>query len=239
MNKKEELKNKRVAWNKGLTKYTDERVAMYGKNGSKTKKGKPSWNKGLTKEMDSRLNYERPTAFKKGQKAYNKGIPLSEDQKRKLSESLKGRDSWKKGLTKETDERVKKQAEKLIGIPKPRTEEQNRKLSATLQGITIDEWEGYSSNERQKEWNSKEWQELRKKIFERDNYTCQECGDHNYKGRGKSVRLEVHHIKEWCNYPELRLDENNLILLCAECHNKTKGGIATKLIINEESICQV
>lgn len=205
MNKKEEPKKKRVAWNKGLTK-----------------------------EIDSRLNYNRPTTFKKGQEAYNKGVPLSEEQKKKLSESLKGKDAWNKG--KQLSEEHK---EKLRGIPKPRTEEQNRKLSATRQGISLDEWEGYSSTERQKEWNSKEWQELRKKIFERDNYTCQECGDYNYKGRGKSVRLEVHHIKEWCNYPELRMDENNLILLCAECHNKTKGGIATKLIINEESICQV
>lgn len=207
-------------------------------NSGQFKKTETPWNKGLTKEEDERVNYKRPTAFKKGHKAYNKGIPLSEEQKRKLSESLKGRDSWNKGLTKETDERVKKQADKLKGILKPRTEEQNRKLSATIQGITLDEWEGYSSNERQKEWNSKEWQDLRKKIMERDDYTCQECGDHNYKGRGKSIRLEVHHIKEWCNYPDLRMDENNLVLLCVDCHNKTRKGLATKLITNEDLICQ-
>lgn len=31
-----------------------------------SKKGKPSWNKGLTKETDKRVEYYRPTTFKKG-----------------------------------------------------------------------------------------------------------------------------------------------------------------------------
>jgi 5-methylcytosine-specific restriction enzyme A len=188
------------------------------------KKGCTPWNKGLTKEIDSRIDYERPTTFKKGQPAYNTGKPLSEEQKLKLSKSLKGKTAWNKGKYL-SDEHKRN----LRGIPKPRTEEQNKKLSATIQGISYEEWEGFKSSERQKEWNSKEWQLIRKAVFERDDYTCQECGDHNYAGRGKSIKIECHHKKEWINFPELRMDLDNLITLCANCHNKTKKGAYTNL----------
>jgi len=226
---------KRVPWNKGLTKESCESIRKQGEAHSKKMKGKPSWNKGLTKKDDVRLDYDRPTTFKKGQDAYNKGIPMPEEQRNKLSESLKGRVSWNKGLTKETDKRVRKQAKQLEGIPKPRTEEQNRKLSATIQGISYEEWEDYKSSERQKKWNSKEWQIVRKAVFERDNYTCQECGDRNYGGRGKSLKLECHHKREWICFPELRMDLDNLITLCVKCHNKTKLGAMTKQIVEAEN----
>jgi 5-methylcytosine-specific restriction endonuclease McrA len=39
--------NKRVAWNKGLTKETDKRVKKYVEHGSGLKKGHIPWNKGL------------------------------------------------------------------------------------------------------------------------------------------------------------------------------------------------
>ena len=45
----------RVAWNKGLTKETDDRVAKYGIATSKGSKGKIPWNKDLTKETDERV----------------------------------------------------------------------------------------------------------------------------------------------------------------------------------------
>lgn len=56
----------------------------------------------------------------------------------------------------------------------------------------------------------KEW---RTKIFERDNWTCQECG---MKGD-----IQVHHIKSYALYSESRLDIENGITLCVECHKKT------------------
>jgi len=64
-----------------------------------------------------------------------------------------------------------------------------------------------------------EYSELRIKIFKRDNYTCQHC-----KERGRSgyrILLELHHIKERKNHPELALDDKNCITLCRECHKKT------------------
>jgi 5-methylcytosine-specific restriction endonuclease McrA len=60
----------------------------------------------------------------------------------------------------------------------------------------------------------KEW---RKQVFERDNYTCQEC-------RKKGGSLNAHHLKEFADYPELRFNVSNGKTLCRDCHEETKFG---------------
>lgn len=67
--------------------------------------------------------------------------------------------------------------------------------------------------ERQVAMGRYQYSQWRKAIFERDNYTCQQCG----KCGG---RLNAHHIKEWKNFPELRYALENGITLCATCHKK-------------------
>jgi len=67
---------------------------------------------------------------------------------------------------------------------------------------------------------SKEYIDFRQHILERDNYCCKHCG------RGKFNMLyypplEVHHIKSWKDYPELRMNEDNCFVLCKRCHKYT------------------
>lgn len=67
-------------------------------------------------------------------------------------------------------------------------------------------------------WAYKSWRTL---VFERDNYTCVQCGDCNQTGRGKSVKLHADHIKPFALYPELRFEISNGRTLCVPCHLKT------------------
>jgi len=81
------FKKGNIPWNQGLTKETDERVASSIEKMRKTQKklhaeGKwRTWNKGLTKDTDVRLK-------KMGEKA--KGKVITEEQRRKISQTLTG-----------------------------------------------------------------------------------------------------------------------------------------------------
>lgn len=57
------------------------------------------------------------------------------------------------------------------------------------------------------------WNEHRKLIYRRDNWTCQECGVkcHN------QIQITCHHI----DYDIKNNDPSNLVTLCASCHGKT------------------
>lgn len=48
-------------------------------------------------------------------------------------------------------------------------------------------------------------------VLARDGIKCTKCGAEN-------VELHAHHIKPWKEFPELRLDVDNGLTLCARCH---------------------
>jgi hypothetical protein len=82
-----------------------------------------------------------------------------------------------------------------------------------------------TEDERTKIRFSKEYRQWRTAVFERDNYTCQNCEAKS--GNGIAVYLEAHHIKSWKNYKNLRYILENGQTLCRACHNLTKRGVAT------------
>ena len=71
-------------------------------------------------------------------------------------------------------------------------------------------WQGGKPRTR-KEMNTPEYKEWRKQVFERDNYTCQKCGDH-----GKVIN--AHHSKSWKDHIESRYNVSNGITLCNKHH---------------------
>jgi transposase-like protein len=71
-------------------------------------------------------------------------------------------------------------------------------------------WKGGVTPERQRIYKSQEWISVVKVVYKRDKHLCQRCGSPKHP--------HAHHIKAWANYPELRLDPNNLVTLCEDCH---------------------
>ena len=65
-------------------------------------------------------------------------------------------------------------------------------------------------------YSSKQWQDLRAYVLARDNYLCQDC----LKEHKITAARDVHHIEFLLNNWDKRLEDNNLIALCRECHRK-------------------
>ncbi|MBU0476783.1 HNH endonuclease [Patescibacteria group bacterium] len=173
--------------------------------------------------------------FKKGSVPWSKGKEMSVETKRKLSKALKGRKAWNKG--KEMPEEIKN---KLRGLSKgrhfsPRTEfkkgqnkgdenparrpEVRRKISKAkkgkplfnLRGKNHPRWRGQSASINERFRRRIEYRLWREAVFNRDNWTCQKCG----KRGGK---INIHHLHNFADYPDLRISIENGIALCKKCH---------------------
>ena len=75
-------------------------------------------------------------------------------------------------------------------------------------------WRGGVSSENELARKSPEYREWRTSVFERDNYTCVECGV-------RGGKLHADHILPFAYYHELRLEITNGRTLCVKCHYKT------------------
>lgn len=88
-------------------------------------------------------------------------------------------------------------------------------------------------------YGTKEWGHVRQDVLERDNFECQMCkaegkvhvDSRKVDGKKKPIELNVHHIQELEEHPDLALDMDNLITLCVEHHNEVHerfGGTVNK-----------
>jgi len=90
------------------------------------------------------------------------------------------------------------------------TKEYKKKLSLSRMGDKNPNYiYGGTTKRRSKGNKSTRW--WRVAVFERDDFTCQECGK-----RGGS--LNAHHIQYWALYPKLRFIVRNGVTLCVGCH---------------------
>ena len=72
-------------------------------------------------------------------------------------------------------------------------------------------WKGGVTTKNKAIRNSTQAVYWRKSVFDRDKYTCQDCGV-------IGGRLEAHHIKSFKSYPLLRFELSNGVTLCYKCH---------------------
>ena len=100
-----------------------------------------------------------------------------------------------------------------------RDEETRKKISASLKGINLDEWDGFKESMNALIRKSVAYKKWRKAVFERDDYTCQKCGK-------KNCYLNAHHIATFAENENKRLDIFNGITLCINCHKEEHFGSA-------------
>lgn len=123
-----------------------------------------------------------------------KCVRRTEEQKKVISEYMKGVNTWAKG-----------------------------KKVPSRSGSNSHFWKGGVSEinrtKRQNIDSTLEYREFRRKIFARDKYTCQICGDTTKKGH--RVKIQIDHVKPFRFYPELYMEEENARTVCIPCHYKT------------------
>lgn len=188
------------------TRPRDENNPMYGRKHSKNTKEKIS-------EARKGQHNSTKTEFKKGQVSWRKG-----KRDLKMSERQKGKNNWMYGKTgidhpfygKHHSQETKK---KMSLIKKDYIPWNKGRRCSQLDGENNPNWKGGISSEIDKIRYSSEMKTWRKKVYIRDNYTCQKC-----KIRGG--RLCSHHIENFSSVEELRFDIDNGIILCKEHHNQ-------------------
>lgn len=88
-----------------------------------------------------------------------------------------------------------------------------------------------TDEDRENRRNNKKIPFWRKKVYARDKYSCQICGDN------KGGNLNAHHLMGYNKYSKLRYNEDNGVTLCDICHmdfHKIYGrGDNTKAQFNE------
>jgi len=102
---------------------------------------------------------------------------------------------------------------------KKHTIETRKRNSSAKQGITIEQFVDFKTQEKKKLRVIFDKSGLALKCFELVNFTCTVCCK-----RGGD--LNAHHLYSWHTHPELRFDLNNLVCLCVNCHrsfHKTHG----------------
>jgi len=138
-----------------------------------------------------------------------KGIPHTQETKDYLRKINLGKPSWAKGKKFSDSHRQKLSDSLKVNRPK----EWNYKHWMTAfpkMLITAIKQELEGNNQP---YNNHSWKKLRRKIYNRDDFVCQECK----KKCDETIGIACHHI----DYVRENNEVSNLITLCSSCHGKT------------------
>lgn len=91
------------------------------------------------------------------------------------------------------------------------TMENRIKSSCRQRGISVEDFEGFSTTEQHMARNNTYYKEWKNNVFKRDNYTCRCCGK-------RGGNLNAHHLYNFAEYENLRYDAENGITFCEKCH---------------------
>lgn len=170
---------------------------------SATQRGRPSPLRGIA----------RPTHVVEALRQANLGRKCTEVTRAKMRAAKVGRPSPRRGL-RHTEQARQKMSHSQTGRPSPR-----RGVPSNYFGSRHHNWRGGITPLNEQIRHSTEYRQWRIAVFERDDYTCQDCGARN--GNGHRATLNADHIKPFSLFPELRLSLENGRTLCVPCHKKT------------------
>jgi 5-methylcytosine-specific restriction endonuclease McrA len=158
---------------------------------------------------------------------------MTEETKRKISESLKGHRNFTKSGWKHTKEAREKIAKFRIGTKlseehKAKVRKNHarfwlgKKLSDEIRKnmrLACIKRFGSLRSDNHAIRNQLEYKLWRRAVFQRDNFKCIFCG---FKSKGKKPSdIQADHIKPFASFPELRFAIDNGRTLCVPCHRTT------------------
>lgn len=88
------------------------------------------------------------------------------------------------------------------------------KPNPAVSGARNPNWRGGTSSQREAFVMTAAYKAWRQHVFQRDNYTCQACGQ-------RGGKLNADHELPYSQFPDQRLEILNGRTLCEPCHRKT------------------
>lgn len=142
----------------------------------------------------------------------------TKESRRKQSATMQGREPGNKGQPWTAETRAKHAYRQ--------TPEYREMQSQLRRGEKSHLWKGGVSQDETLRMQQWEWRERRKECYERDNWTCRDCGVH-CSSTGKN-KIQAHHLIPRRHGGSDELD--NLVTLCISCHHKREWRYRNALI---------
>lgn len=189
----------------------EQRIKNLGKY---TKKGNLPWNKGVPCSEETK---KKLSLVNSGKSNPHAGVPWTEESKLKLSKTEKGH-----FVSEETKSKIRLvRGKNHPNYGKKRTLESRIKQGQSIKGEKSRLWKGGITEENHKIRSGIETRLWREAVFARDNWTCQKYGI-------KGGKLHSHHIQNFAQYIELRFAIDNGITLSEKAHKEFHKKYGTK-----------